>query len=182
MEVHLASSSPLTLKLEKRIYHLEVFALRKLIFFAITHVAALAIGFAAGIYTLPILIAPDGPTAAQVTAKATNATYQATIREDLKGHDFLHWGKGAFSVSKDTITLMGELAPGPDYKLYLVPDFVEDEAGFEAIKDQSLRIGDVKSFENLILTVPAGTDIEAYNTVLVWCERFEEFITAAQYR
>ena len=77
---------------------------------------------------------------------------------------------------------MGELAPGPDYRLYLVPSFVEDEAGFEALKDQSLQIGEIKSFENVILPVPAGTDIEAYNTIVVWCERFGEFITAAQYR
>ena len=156
--------------------------MRKLITLLISHGLALAIGFAAGIYTLPILIAPEGPSDSQVAEQATNASYQATIREDLKGHDFVHWGKGSFSVSTDTITLMGELAPGPDYKLYLVPEFVEDEAGFEAIKDKSFRVGDVKTFENLILSVPDGVDIEAYNTVLVWCERFEEFITAAKYK
>ena len=154
----------------------------KLIGLTISHIVALAIGFAVGIYTLPILIAPEGPTDAAVSEQATNATYTATIREDLAGHDFVHWGKGTFSVSSDTITLMGELAPGPDYKLYLAPSFVEDEAGFEAIKAQSLQLGDVKTFENLILDVPQGTDIEAYNTVLIWCERFGEFITAVQYR
>ena len=33
-----------------------------------------------------------------------------------------------------------------------------------------------------ILDVPAGVDLAAYTTVLVWCETFSEFITAAQYR
>jgi hypothetical protein len=46
---------------------------------------------------------------------------------------------------------MGKLAPGPDYKLYLAPSFVEDEAGFEAIKAQSKQVGDVKTFDGVIL-------------------------------
>ena len=154
----------------------------KLLTLVITHLIALAIGFGIGIYTLPILVAPDGPSAEEVTKTASSASYTASIREDLKGHDFLHWGKGDFSVGSEAITLMGELAPGPDYKLYLVPEFVEDEAGFEAVKAQSLQLGDVKTFENLVLPVPEGTDLEAYNTVLIWCEKFGEFITAAQYR
>jgi len=33
-----------------------------------------------------------------------------------------------------------------------------------------------------MLEVPDGIDIEAYTTVLIWCEAFGEFITAAQYR
>ena len=43
-------------------------------------------------------------------------------------------------------------------------------------------IGDVKTFEGFLLDIPAGIDIAQYNTVLVWCEAFDEFITAAQYR
>ena len=62
------------------------------------------------------------------------------------------------------------------------PKFVEDEAGFEAVKAQSLRIGDVKTFEGFIVDVPASADIEQYNTVLVWCESFGEFITALKYK
>lgn len=156
--------------------------MKKILALLISHGVALAIGFAAGIYTLPILVAPNGPSDAQVSEQAANASYKATIKEDLPGHDFVHWGKGTFSISSDTITLMGSVAPGPDYKLYLAPSFADDEASFEAIKAQSLQIGDVKSFDNFIVSVPNGTDIEAYSTILVWCESFGEFITAAQYR
>lgn len=156
--------------------------MKKLISLFISHGLALAIGFAAGIYFLPILVAPEGPTDAQVAEQAAKASYSAEIREDLAGHDFAHWGKGTFSISATSITLMGEVAPGPDYKLYLAPSFVEDEAGFEAIKAQSIRIGDVKTFDNVLLDIPQSVDIEAYNTILIWCESFGEFITAAQYR
>jgi hypothetical protein len=44
------------------------------------------------------------------------------------------------------------------------------------------RIGDVRTFENFVVPVPEGIDPAAYNTVIVWCESFGEFITAAKYR
>jgi len=30
--------------------------------------------------------------------------------------------------------------------------------------------------------VPPGIDVGKYTTVIVWCESFSQFITAAQYR
>lgn len=156
--------------------------MKKLLSLLVSHAVALVIGFAAGIYFLPILVAPDSPSDAQIVEQAANASYKVMIREDLAGHDFAHWGKGEFSISASSLTLMGEVAPGPDYKLYLVPEFVEDEAGFEAVKEQSVRIGDVKTFDNVILDIPQTVDIEAYTTILIWCEIFGEFITAAKYR
>lgn len=148
----------------------------------VTHGAMLAAGFAAGIYFLPILTAPQGPEAQVVDRALQEARYRATFRRDLKGSDFLHWGEGEVAVAPRRIAHSGRLSPGPDYKLYLVPDFVEDQAGFLAIKDRSARIGDVKTFDGFVLDVPEGVDVNAYTTVLVWCEAFREFITAAKYR
>jgi hypothetical protein len=156
--------------------------MKKLVTLLISHGVALFIGFAAGIYVLPILIEPEGPTTEAVQAVAQKANYKVQIKDGLKGSDFLHWGKGEFSISAETVSLMGEVAPGPDYKLYFTPKFVEDEAEFLAIKDQSIRVGDIKTFDNFIVDLPEGTDIEAYTSVVVWCERFGEFITAAQYK
>lgn len=145
-----------------------------------SHVAALAIGFALGVYLLPILIAPDAPTAAAVSAQA--AVYRAEFRRDLKDSDALHWGEGQVSVGRQSIALAGRLAPGPDYKLYLSPEFVETEADFLRLKGQMQRVGDVKTFENFIVALPPGTDIERFRAVIVWCETFGQFITAAKYR
>ena len=86
------------------------------------------------------------------------------------------------SVGPTAVALMGRLAPGPDYKLYLSPAFVQDEAEFHRVKADALRVGDVKTFENFVVALPAGVDLMAYNTVVVWCETFREFISAAQYR
>ena len=148
----------------------------------LTHLGALAIGFAAGIYTLPILTALPSPDAATLSEEARDATYRADLTRDLRGSDALHWGEGTIAVGPERIVHEGRLAPGPDYKVYLTPAFVEHEDEFEALKDDAIVVGDVKSFGGFILDVPPGIDIENYTTLVVWCESFSEFITAAQYR
>jgi hypothetical protein len=45
-----------------------------------------------------------------------------------------------------------------------------------------VRVGDVKTFDNFIVPVPADVDPARYSTVIVWCETFSQFITAARYR
>ena len=147
-----------------------------------SHLLALALGFALGVYALPILVAPDAPSRAEVSAQAGRASFTGQFRRDLKDSDTLHWGEGTVSVSGQAITLMGKLAPGPDYKLYLSPEFVETEADFRRLKARMVRVGDVKTFDNFIVPVPVAVDPAAYNTVVIWCETFSEFITSAAYR
>lgn len=152
------------------------------ILLAITHGLVLAIGFALGVYLLPILTAPPSVNRNVLAEAARSAQFEAVFARDLKGSDVLHWGEGKVSVSPGQIVHEGKLSPGPDYKLYLVPEFVEDESSFLALKEKSLRVGDVKTFDGFLIDLPAGTDIGAYTTVLVWCEAFGQFITAAKYR
>lgn len=147
-----------------------------------THAAAVAIGFAGGIYALPILTAPEAPTEAVVRESARTSSFSGEFRRDLEDSDALHWGEGTVFVGSDTIALEGEIAPGPDYKLYLSPEFVETEADFARLKSSMVRVGDVKTFENFVVNVPAGVDPSAYTSVIVWCESFGQFITAARYR
>ena len=155
---------------------------RSVFFLLVSHALVGALGFAAGIYALPLLIAPAAPTAAEVQAKAERGRHTAQFRRDLKGSDALHWGEGRVTVGPDAVSLLGEIAPGPDYKLYLSPRFVETEDEVLAIKAQMLRVGDVKTFRNFIVPLPPEVDVEKFDTVLVWCETFSQFITAAKYR
>jgi hypothetical protein len=155
--------------------------MRKLLLL-LSHLGFGAAGFALGIYTLPILIAPPAPDEAEIAQASQSAAFTGNFRRDLKGSDFLHWGEGDVSVSSHKIAHKGKLAPGPDYKLYLTSGFVEDEAQFEAVKQAAARIGDVKTFNGFVLEVPAGIDINEYDSVVVWCETFREFISAARYR
>ncbi len=156
--------------------------MKKWLMSGITHTVALAIGFAVGIYALPILIAPTAPTADDVTAQSGGAQFTGKFRRDLKDSDLFHWGEGTVSVGRRSIVLMGRIAPGPDYKLYLSPEFVETKADFQRLKSQMVRVGDVKTFDNFIVPLPESVDPAAYTTVIVWCETFNQFITAAKYR
>ena len=147
-----------------------------------SHLLTLVFGFAGGVYVLPILIAPEAPTQQAIEANNPTALWTATFRRDLKDSDALHWGEGAVSIGPQTISLVGKLAPGPDYKLYLSPEFVQTEADFKRLKPQMLRVGDVKTFNGFIVEVPAGIDVRDYNTVVIWCEAFDQFISAAEYQ
>lgn len=148
----------------------------------ISHALALGLGFAAGIYVLPILIATPGPSTAEIESAMAGAVHQGEFRRDLTDSDLLHWGEGRVLVTPSHIALEGRLAPGPDYRLYLSPRFIDTETGFEQARSELALVGNVRSFENFLLPVPADVDVEAYDTVIVWCERFRQFISAARYR
>jgi len=155
---------------------------RTLVLLIATHCVVAVVGFGAGIYALPILTAPPAPSESAIKAIASQAKYTAKFRRDLKDSDALHWGEGDVSVSSKSITLMGKLAPGPDYKLYLSPKFVETESDFNRLKNKMVRVGDVKTFDNFVVNVPPSIAPSKYNSVIVWCESFGQFITAAQYQ
>jgi hypothetical protein len=155
---------------------------RTIILLVASHIAVAAAGFAGGIYALPILIAPAPPTTEEIEAAKTQTKFTGQFKRDLKDSDSLHWGEGVVSIAPHAISLLGRLAPGPDYKLYLSPEFVETEADFNRLKKTMVRVGDVKTFENFVVNVPAGIEPEKYAAVIVWCETFGQFITAAKYR
>jgi hypothetical protein len=140
------------------------------------------VGFGLGVYFLPILAAPPAPSASQVQSAAQGARYQGSFVRALPGSDALHWGEGRVTVSGNAVTLDGRVAPGPAYKLYLVPEFVDTTEAFTQVKARALAVGDIRTFENFIVPLPQGTPIDQYDTVVVWCEAFSRFITAARYR
>lgn len=148
----------------------------------ITHAGALLVGIALGIYLLPILVEPESPGTEAIAASQSGALFSTVFKRELKGSDFLHWGEGRLTLTANQAVFEGELAPGPDYYLYLTPKLVEDEAGFLEIKTQSLRVGSVKTFGGFILDLPPNTDLQNYSAAVVWCERFGEFISAGQFR
>ncbi len=147
-----------------------------------THFIALLLGFLMGIYILPILTAPKSIDLSTLQESMKNSEYQANFEKNLKGSDFAHWGEGTISISNDRITHIGKISPGPDYKLYLLPTYADDEASFNKIKADSLFISDIKNFDGFIVTIPPSVDVTNYNSILIWCEAFGQFITSAQYR
>ncbi len=134
-----------------------------------------------GIFTLPILTAPDAPSKDEITTATAQAEFTGQFTRDLKDSDFLHWGDGKILVGREFIVLEGSIAPGPDYNLYLSPTFVETESEFEQLKSTMVKVGAVRTFENFIVPVPDSVDSSNFSTIIIWCESFGEFITAAKY-
>ena len=157
-------------------------AMKKVVLLAATHLAIGVFGFMAGVFALPILIAPESPSEAEVAIAMMEAEYRGSFTRDLAGSDFLHWGEGEFTVSDEAVSLKGKLAPGPDYKLYLSPVFVETEEEFAKARDSMVQVGSVNTFTNFVVPLDDDIDPGLYSSVIVWCETFGEFITAGKYR
>lgn len=165
-----------------RTYRFELMKFRLVILLIVTHVFIGFLGFAAGIYVLPILTAPEPPNIQAVESVASQSRYETAFQRTLEDSDALHWGEGSVFVGEQYIALQGELSPGPDFRLYLSHQFVETEAEFLRLKSTMALVGDVKTFENFIVSVPTQINPEDFTTVIVWCESFNQFITAAKYQ
>ena len=156
--------------------------MKRALILIVSHAIALAVGFGLGVYFLPILVAPSAPAEPELAAAREEALFTGEFRRDLPGSDAFHWGEGRVYIGRDSIALEGKLAPGPDYKLYLSPEYVETNADFERVKPRMVRVTDIKTFENFLVPVPDFIDPADYNAVIIWCETFSMFITAARYQ
>ena len=83
-------------------------------------------------------------------------------------------------VHVNKIQLDSTVSPGPDYRLYLLLEFVGDGAVFLVIKAEPRQIGAEKTFENFALDLPSAIDLAEYDAVLTWCEAFKQYITVAR--
>lgn len=148
----------------------------------LSHGLFLGVGFALGIYLLPILTQPPAPDDRQIGEVAAQAHFTGHFTPDLEDSDALHFGDGTFYISDSAFSFDGRIAPGPDYRLYLSPVFVETQAAFMANKDKMVQVGDVKTFNNFMVDLPTGLNPAGYNSAIVWCESFQIFITAGRYQ
>ena len=151
-----------------------------IIFMTLKFMAGLAIGFGLGVYYLPILIADAPADDALVMAESKSADRQASFVRDRGDSDGLHWGEGTLFLSETRVTLDGEVSPGPDYRVYLTPEYVVTEKDFMAIKSNSVEIARVKGFKNFSYEIQGNFNASDYKGVLIWCERFSEYITSGQ--
>jgi len=155
---------------------------KKILILLFTHSFVLIVGFGLGVYFLPILTAPKSVEISKINEYENMSLYQTEFVRDLRGSDTLHWGEARVTISDQKITVNGSIAPGPDYKLYLTNEFVQHEDEFLPIKEKAQYVAEVKSFENFVVSVPNDIDVSKFNTVVIWCESFNEFITAAKYQ
>ena len=155
---------------------------RKSLALLISHISVAIVAFASGVYSLPILMAPHSPSENEIRTVSQSAQYRTAFTRDLQDSDWLHYGEGEVFISQQAIAFSGKLAPGPDYTVYFSPQFLETEADFHRLNTQMVAVAKVKTFNDFLVTIPPNISVENYNTVLIWCDAFGQFITAAQYQ
>lgn len=148
----------------------------------VSHLVLFGIGFCIGIYILPVLTAGKNATDDELKGVKDNARYLGTFVKNQKGSNAVHWVDGKLYVNNDAIAFEGSVAPGPDYKIYLTKTQADDRESFIKIKKDSLYIGDLKNFGNFKKSLPNSINIDEYNTVQIWCEKFEQFIGSASFK
>ena len=100
---------------------------------------------------------------------ASSATYRGESRRP-KSSDALHGAKELFLSARRPLRLPVRLAPGPNYKLYVSPEFVKTEAGLQRLKPAMVQVGRVESLENLVVPVADTIDPSPCTTVIVEAE------------
>ena len=136
-------------------------------------------GFVTGIYTLPIIMQPPESSHAEILAISQAATYKGQFKKGLKDSDALHYATGEIYFTDNHIAFVGEIAPGPDYRLYLAKTFIETEADFKAQKHTMVEIANINQFSQFVLPKYRQVDLAQFHSVIIWCEHFEQFISAA---
>ncbi|PCK30146.1 DM13 domain-containing protein [Pseudoalteromonas piscicida] len=136
-------------------------------------------GFVAGVYTLPILTQPPAASHAEIQAVSKAATHRGQFVKALKDSDALHYANGEIYFSDKHIAFVGEIAPGPDYRLYLAKTFIESEADFKAQKHTMVEVARINQFSQFVLPRYLQTDLTKFHSAIIWCEHFEQFISAA---
>lgn len=109
---------------------------------------------------------------------------QTAFREEDRGQDRLHHGSGTVLIVEAADGRYLQLAPdfdstpGPDYHVYVSTDTsVDHEDRFD--NDKQIELGRlIKGSGASFYKIPDGTE---FSSVTIWCKRFGEFITSADF-
>ncbi len=154
--------------------------LKGLAIFILGAILGVGTGTAAGFFVFPYVFPP--PVANEALAP-TDPARPVAIGSFIHAntYDPLHWGRGRVSVYQTAVFLEAdfEVAPGPNYFVYLVPKpDVRSSADVKGAK--ILNLGQLRSFKgSQRYAIPPGTDLGHYASVVIWCEHFGTLISPA---
>ena len=139
-------------------------------------------GFAVAICVYPYIFLAD----IKAAEKAPEAGSQKIVATGTFIHadpgDPIHYGKGSVTVYEKTLHLGAdfEVGPGPKFHVYLVP--VENVTPkTDVAKTMFVDLGRVRAFKgSQNFSIPAGTDMKKYPSVVIWCEQFGVLVSPAK--
>lgn len=155
--------------------------LKALGIFVIGGLLGTGFGFAVGIFVYPyIFLADIVGTEAVPTGAGTVLARGEFIHADPS--DPIHYGKGRMTAYQGVLHLEAdfEVGPGPKFHVYLVPSAeVTSEAQVEGT--MFVDLGRLKAFKgSQNYAIPAGVELSAFGSVVVWCEQFGVLISPAK--
>jgi hypothetical protein len=148
--------------------------------FLLGSVVGTGFGVALGFFLFPYVFPP--PPAAETLTEADRTKLIAIgnfIQVDPS--DPIHRGEGKVNVYDSVVFLEPdfEVAPGPDYHVYLVP--IANVRNAEQVeKAMYVDLGRLRAFKgSQRYAIPAGVDLKNYPSVVIWCQRFSVLISPA---
>lgn len=153
---------------------------RGILIFVFGGIVGTGFGVALGFFLFPFVFPP--PPAAEQLGEADRVQLVATgTFIHANPSDPIHYGKGKVSVYAGAVYLEPdfEVGPGPKYHVYLVPKAnIRDEA---AVKDAMfVDLGRLRAFQgSQRYAIPAGVDLQNFQSVVIWCEAFSVLISPA---
>lgn len=153
---------------------------RGILIFVFGGIVGTGFGVALGFFLFPFVFPP--PPATEQLGEADRVQLVATgTFIHANPSDPIHYGKGKVSVYAGAVYLEPdfEVGPGPKYHVYLVPKAnIRDEA---AVKDAMfVDLGRLRAFQgSQRYAIPAGVDLQNFQSVVIWCEAFSVLISPA---
>jgi hypothetical protein len=100
---------------------------------------------------------------------------------NIKDSDLPHWWKGEVGVSRNRIVHIGRLSLVPGLQARTWSTFLRHERSITLV-NEPIRAGDVMTFNGFIVKVPVAFGVRDYDAAVIWCEVFEQFVSAAEYQ
>jgi hypothetical protein len=154
---------------------------RQLIVFLAGAVLGTAFGVALGFFLFPFVFPPP-PAAEQLTeSDQQSPALAAGTFIHANPSDSFHWGKGSVTVRQDSVFLGEdfEVGPGPKFHVYLVPKAPIRSNG-DLTGQMFVDLGRLRAFKgSQRYAIPAGLDLQKFQSVIVWCEQFSVLISPA---
>lgn len=155
--------------------------LKGLLIFAVGGLLGTGAGFALGIFVYPFIFLADVTATETVAGRANKAVVAVGSFVHADPRDPVHYGKGGATAFADLLHLEEnfEVGPGPRYHVYLSRKAnIRKNADFD--EATALDLGRLKAFKgSQNYALPAGTRIEDFKSVVIWCKAFNVLVSPA---
>ena len=153
---------------------------RTVAIFLVGGILGTAFGVAVGFFAYPFIFPP--PEAMETLTAEEQVDLVARGRFiHANPSDPIHYGKGTVAVYAKVLHLDMdfEVGPGPAFHVYLVPKGQIRQSS-DVSGTMFVDLGRLRAFKGgQKYSIPAGVNLQAYPSVVIWCAQFGVLISSA---